>query len=240
MNALVTGANRGIGFEVARELAKQGIETILGCRDLAKGEAAVKKLAAEKLGVHLLELDVTNQRTIDAAYDWIVKKFGRLDILINNAGILIDKTKEDEDFADTFSADAETIRASLETNTLGPFRMCQKFVPLMMKNGYGRVVNLSSRMGQLSEMNGGWPGYRISKTALNAVTRIFSEEAVGTNVLVNSVCPGWVKTDMGGPDAERTTEEAADTILWLATQKNGPLKGGITGGFFRDRKPIEW
>ena len=130
----------------------------------------------------------------------------------------------------------DTLRRALETNTLGPYQLMQKFAPMMKKAGYGRIVNLSSGMGQLEEMNGGYPGYRISKTALNALTRIFAEELLNTGVLVNSVCPGWVKTEMGGPNADRDVEEGADTIVWLATLPDD----GPTGGFFRDREPIDW
>jgi len=124
----------------------------------------------------------------------------------------------------------------METNTYGAIRMIQRFVPLMKQQNYGRIVNLSSGMGQLSEMNGGWPGYRLSKTALNAVTRIVADVLQGLNILINSVCPGWVKTDMGSPDAELSVEEGADTILWLATLPDD----GPTGSFFRERQRIEW
>jgi NAD(P)-dependent dehydrogenase (short-subunit alcohol dehydrogenase family) len=124
----------------------------------------------------------------------------------------------------------------METNVYGPYELCRTLLPLMEANHYGRVVNLSSRMGQLSEMNAGYPGYRISKTALNAVTRIFAEEVSGQNILINSACPGWVATEMGGKTAPRTVEQGADTVVWLATLPDG----GPTGGFFRDRSPIPW
>lgn len=236
--ALVTGGNKGIGFEVCRQLGKQGYHVILAGRDHQKVTQAACQLAAEGLNVTPLQLDVTSETDTQSAYAYIAEHFGRLDVLINNAGIMIDPSRHppDEEGSSAFHAKLDTIRKSLETNTLGAFRLCQKFVPLMMKNRYGRVVNVSSGMGQLSEMNGGWPGYRISKTALNAVTRIFSDEAQDNNVLINSVCPGWVKTDMGGEDAELSTAEGADTIVWLATLPDG----GPTGGFFRERERIEW
>lgn len=236
--ALVTGANKGIGFEVCRQLAKSGVQVILGARDAKKGSAAAETLRSEGLPVFFQKLDVTSTEDIGTVYDFIVSKFGRIDILVNNAGVLLDPPRHppDAEGASVFNAKLDTIRGSLETNTFGAFLLCQKFVPLMLKNGYGRVVNLSSGMGQLADMNGGWPGYRISKVALNAVTRIFADETAGSNVLINSVCPGWVKTDMGGQEADRSSAEAAGGILWLATLPDG----GPTGGFYRDKESIEW
>ena len=128
------------------------------------------------------------------------------------------------------------LQETLETNSFGPFVLCQKFAPLMKKHHYGRIVNLSSGMGQLSEMNSGWPAYRMSKSALNAVTRIFADEYGDAGVLVNSVCPGWVRTDMGGPGAERMPEDAAKGIVWAATLPDD----GPTGEFFRDGESIAW
>lgn len=236
--ALVTGANKGIGFEVCRQLGRMGIHVVLGARDLTKGQEAAMCLRAEGLMITCQQLDVTSQKDIESTFDYISGTFGRLDILVNNAGILLDPPRHppDAEGASVFNAKLDTIRGSLETNTFGALLLCQKFVPLMMKNGYGRVVNLSSGMGQLSDMNGGWPGYRISKVALNAVTRIFADETAGKNVLINSVCPGWVRTDMGGQEADRSPAEAADGIVWLATLPDS----GPTGGFYRDKEPIAW
>ncbi|MEN9723348.1 MAG: hypothetical protein RJB38_1334 [Pseudomonadota bacterium] len=236
--ALITGANKGIGLAVCRKLAESGVQVILGARDAKKGATAAEALRSQGLPVVFQKLDVTSADDIKAVHEFIVSKFGRLDILVNNAGVLLDPPRHppDAEGASVFNAKLDTIRGSLETNTFGALRLCQRFVPLMLKNGYGRVVNLSSGMGQLSDMNGGWPGYRISKVALNAVTRIFADETAGSNVLINSVCPGWVKTDMGGQEAERAPEGAAEGIVWLATLPDG----GPTGGFFRDKEPIEW
>jgi len=235
--AVVTGANRGLGLEVSRELVKKGCKVVLTSRDPAKGEQARKTLASEGLAADFYPLDVTSNPSIDQLTDYLEKTYGRLDILVNNAGILPDREKPCEFQKNgRFSTSVEVIRKALESNTLGPFQLCQKFIPLMLRHHYGRIVNVSSGMGQLSEMNAGWPAYRISKTALNAVTRIFSEETKGTGILVNSVCPGWVRTDMGGSDAHRSIPEGADTIVWLATL----AEGGPTGGFFRDRKPLPW
>lgn len=234
--AVVTGANRGLGFEACRQLARKGYQVLLTARDSAKGEEAARKLQSEGLDVRFHPLDVTKEGSIQELRSHLEKNVGRVDVLVNNAGILPDKTGEGFDFASAFRANLDTIKKAVETNVYGPFLLSQQLIPLMRKNGYGRIVNVSSGMGQLVEMEGGWPGYRISKTALNAVTRIFSEETKDSNILVNSLCPGWVKTDMGGEDADREIEEGVDTIVWLATLPDG----SPTGGFFRDRQPIPW
>jgi NAD(P)-dependent dehydrogenase (short-subunit alcohol dehydrogenase family) len=236
--ALVTGANRGIGLEVSRQLARKGLLVILTSRNASTGREAQENLHNEGFDTLFHTLDVTDQKSVDQVFDFVAKEFGRLDVLVNNAGILIDSSKgsKNEEFPSLFSASLDTVRKSLETNTYGAMRMIQKFAPLMKTNHYGRIVNLSSGMGQLSEMNGGWPGYRLSKTALNALTRIAADELKGTGVLVNSVCPGWVKTDMGGTEAELTVPEGADTVVWLATLP----ESGPSGGFFRERQPISW
>lgn len=229
--AVVTGANRGIGFEVCRQLAKLGVHVVLTSRDERKGRTAVKRLREQGLEVVYHRLDVTGARSIAALAAFVDSRFARLDILVNNAGVLLDPKG-----SRVLSSDIETYRATLETNFFGPLRLVQALVPLMRRHGYGRIVNLSSGLGQLSEMGAGTPAYRVSKTALNVLTRTLAAELAGENILVNSMCPGWVKTDMGGPSATRTVEKGADTAAWLATlADNGP-----TGGFFRDRKPIPW
>ncbi len=228
--AVVTGANRGLGFETCRQLGQKGFQVILTARDSSKGEAAAKELQNQGLAVIFSPLDVTDPVSIEKLSDFIRKQFGRLDVLVNNAGVLLDPD------GSIFNAKIETIQQTIETNVYGPLRLCQALIPLMKEYNYGRVVNVSSGMGQLSDMDGGYPGYRISKTALNAVTRMLTAELQGTNILVNSVCPGWVKTDMGGANATRTLEEGVDTIVWLATLPDN----GKTGGFWRDRKPIPW
>jgi NAD(P)-dependent dehydrogenase (short-subunit alcohol dehydrogenase family) len=230
--ALVTGSNRGIGFETSRQLAKNGIHVIMTSRNEGHGQNAAQQLKAENLEVTFCSLDVMKQESIDRAFAFVSNEFGRLDILINNAGVYLDESYE----TPLLNSSLDTIRDSLETNTYGPIRMIQKFAPLMKRQNAGRIVNVSSGMGQLSEMEGGSPGYRISKTALNAVTRIVAAELKNANILVNSVCPGWVRTDMGGPEAELTPAQGAETLVWLATLP----QGGPTGGFFRNKKPIEW
>ena len=230
--ALVTGGNRGLGLAACKELAEKNYLVILSARNREDAKAALAKINNGSLKIEPLQLDVSDSKSIQGAIKWIENKFQRLDVLINNAGIF---PKEKENI-DTESASPNTIKKTFLTNTLAPFELCQAVLPLMQKNGYGRIVNVSSGMGQLSEMNKGYPAYRISKTALNAVTKIFSEEAKGTDILVNSVCPGWVRTDMGGSNAHRSIEEGVSGIIWAATlPKNGP-----TGGFFRDGKSMSW
>jgi NAD(P)-dependent dehydrogenase (short-subunit alcohol dehydrogenase family) len=230
--ALVTGANRGLGLETSRQLAQKGIHVIMASRDPEKGKAAVQKLQSEKLDVSFLPIDISNDTSVDQAFTLVSKDFGHVDIIVNNAGIYADEAYS----IPLATTPIEVIRTSLETNTYGPIRIIQKFMPLLKKSKAGRIVNVSSGMGQLAEMNGGSPAYRLSKTALNAVTRIAADELKSQHILVNSVCPGWVKTDMGGPEAELTPPEGADTIVWLATLP----EGGPTGGFYRERKPIAW
>ena len=233
--ALVTGANRGIGLEVCRQLAQQGIEVILTSRTV-QGKKAAAQLQKDGLHVRYHRLDVTTEKSRKQMYEWVVQKYGRLDILVNNAGIFLDN-KDSEIFGTSaFQSSLNILRRTLETNVYGPFRLCQLFIPQMRKNAFGRVVNVSSRMGQLSTMEKGDAAYRISKTALNAVTRIFAEETVGDNILVNSVHPGWVRTKMGGLSAPLTVEQGARGIVWAALLPNG----GPTGKFFQDGKEMEW
>jgi len=230
--AVVTGANRGIGFEIARQLARQrGIRVVLTARDEAKAREAAGRLKREGLEVDIHPLDVTRDQGIRAIAEWVEKRYGRCDILVNNAGVMLDPRG-----SRVLDSKAQTYLDTLETNLLGPLRMIQAMVPLMKKNRYGRIVNLSSGQGQLSDMGVGTPAYRVSKTALNALTRTLAADLEGSGVLVNAMCPGWVKTDMGGPGAPRTVEQGADTAVWLATLPDG----GPAGGFFRDRKPIPW
>mgnify|MGYP000432238135 FL=1 len=233
--AVVTGANRGLGLETCRQLARRGSSVVLTCRSQARGEAAAAQLRDEDLDVRFQRLDVTEAAAVDALSAFLQAEFGRLDILVNNAGVFSDPyDPADPAPASIFNADLDTIRRALETNTFGALRVAQALIPLM--NGRGNVVNVSSGMGQLSDMNGCCPGYRLSKTALNAVTRILADELKHTAIRVNSVCPGWVKTDMGGAGAERSVQEGAAGIVWAACLPDD----GPSGGFFRDGKPIPW
>ena len=229
--AVVTGGNRGIGYEICRQLAEHGLRVVLTARDAGKGKAAAKALQDRELNVEFHRLDVTSCRSIRACVAALAERQGRIDVLVNNAGIMIDP--RGSRFLDS---KLDTYRDTLETNLFGPLQLAQAVVPLMKANRYGRIVNVSSGQGQLSEMGSGTPAYRISKTALNALTRILAADFRGSNILVNSMCPGWVRTSMGGEGAPRTTEQGADTALWLATLPDD----GPSGGFFRDRKQIAW
>jgi NAD(P)-dependent dehydrogenase (short-subunit alcohol dehydrogenase family) len=232
--ALVSGANRGIGLEIVRQLSRLGVVAVMGSRDLAKGKAAADKLVTEGLEVPVVALDVSDPLSPARALADVHKLLGRCDILVNNAGVLLDGPGGFD--SSLFDLTDETARQTYETNVLGPLHLIQVCVPLMRDQGYGRIVNVSSGAGQLSEMGKGFPAYRMSKTALNALTRITANEVAGSNIKVNAVCPGWVKTDLGGPNATRSVEDGAKCPVWLATlPDNGP-----TGGFFRDNKPIAW
>ena len=229
--AVVTGGNKGIGYEICRQLARNGLRVVLTSRDAERGREACRKLEEEGLDVLQHQLDVTDQASVASIARHIEGKYGRVDVLVNNAGISIDSRS-----TSVLREKEETFRTTLETNFYGALRTCQALVPLMQRNRYGRVVNLSSGLGQLDDMGDGTPAYRVSKTALNALTRMVAKAVEGDNILVNSMCPGWVRTDMGGPRASRSVEQGAETAVWLAMLPHG----GPTGGFFRDKKPIPW
>lgn len=228
--ALVTGASRGIGLEIARRLAGLGLTTYATARDRVAAERVEAALAGEGLPVIGRQLDVTDPASVERLAAELERDRERLDALVNNAGILID---HDLSVAEP---DLALVRDTLETNLLGAWRVTAAFLPLLRRQGHGRIVNLSTSMAQLATMGGGSPGYRVSKTALNALTRSLATELAGTDILVNSMDPGWVRTDMGGETAPRSVGEGADTAVWLATL---PV-GGPSGGFFRDREPIPW
>jgi NAD(P)-dependent dehydrogenase (short-subunit alcohol dehydrogenase family) len=225
--AIVTGGNRGIGFEICRQLARMGIKVILTARDESKGKDAVRKLQYEGLDVVFYSLDITDEQSIKRLAGWVEQTFNRIDILINNAAINIDED------CTALKADINKIKETMETNVYGPLRLCQALVPIMRKNNFGRIVNVSSGAGALNEMTTGSPGYRISKTALNVITKLLGNELVATNITVNSLCPGRIRTDMN-PNGERSVEQGADTAIWLADENVE------TGKFFRDRKEIPW
>jgi len=227
--AVVTGGNRGIGLEICRQLAQLGYQVVLTSRDEVQGLGAQQRLVAEGAEVGYHPLDVTDAESVHRLAEVLQQAYGRVEVLVNNAGVMLDDR-------DVLEADLDIVRATMETNVYGPWRLAQALVPLMQQHGYGRIVNLSSGMGQLSGMGSHRPAYRLSKTALNALTRILAAELQGSNILVNSMSPGWVRTDMGGPSAPRSVEEGADTAVWLATLPDD----GPTGGFFQDRKPIPW
>jgi NAD(P)-dependent dehydrogenase (short-subunit alcohol dehydrogenase family) len=228
--ALVTGGNRGIGLEVCRQLTSRGFVVLLTARDAAKAKAAASKLADDGT-VEPLAMDVADPKSIENASAEVTKCHGHLDVLVNNAGINYD-TWETVENADINGTVMETIA----TNLLGPWRVCQAFLPLLRKSKAGRIVNVSSESGSLSNMSAGPPAYQVTKAALNAMTRTLAGELRGAHILVNAVCPGWVATEMGGAGAPRSVSEGAAGIVWAATLPND----GHTGGFFRDGKPLPW
>jgi NAD(P)-dependent dehydrogenase (short-subunit alcohol dehydrogenase family) len=230
--ALVTGGNRGIGYETCLQLAQMGMKVILSARDIAKGEKATRQLRDRGLDVVFYQLDVSNQTHIDRIAKQIIHQFMRLDVLVNNAAILYDTWQH------ATNADIEVVNKAIITNLFGPWRLCQICIPIMKKNNYGRIVNVSSGLGSLHYMGSGGvlpPAYSVSKAALNAFTRILSADLLGTGILVNAVDPGWVATDMGGQGG-RPIQDGAKGIVWAATlPENGP-----NGGFFYDGKPTPW
>jgi NAD(P)-dependent dehydrogenase (short-subunit alcohol dehydrogenase family) len=225
--ALVSGGNRGIGLEVCRQLSGRGITVVIGSRDEARGRAAAEGLEGN---VVPHQLDVADAESVDRMAAFLEDEFGRLDILVNNAAISNDEGQRGVD------ADLDRVKESMESNLFGAWRLCEATIPLMQRNGYGRIVNVSTGLAALEDMGGGSPGYRVSKTALNALTCILASELRGSGILVNAVNPGWVQTDMGGSGATRSVEEGADALVWAATLPNS----GPTGGFFRDRQPVPW
>jgi NAD(P)-dependent dehydrogenase (short-subunit alcohol dehydrogenase family) len=229
-SALITGGNRGIGFEVCRQLAKRGHRVWLGARDVVQGSAAAARLRAERLEVTPIALDITRPDHIAAARRQIEGESGSLDVLVNNAAILV---AED---ASLLAVSADDLHTTFDTNLFAQIAVCQAFVPQMVRRRFGRVVNISSQAGQLSTMGNYAPAYAISKAALNAMTKSLAATTHGTGVLVNCVNPGWVRTDMGGPHAPRSVEQGAETIVWAATlPADGP-----SGQFFTDKRPMAW
>jgi NAD(P)-dependent dehydrogenase (short-subunit alcohol dehydrogenase family) len=228
--ALVTGANRGIGRAIADGLAHGGLTVLFTARQPEQAAAAAAPLAGQGRPVASHALDVTDPASVAAIAAWVAAQYGRLDVLVNNAGAYYDDDQE------TVSADLAIVQAALDVNLLGPWRLCEAFVPLMLQHGYGRIVNVSSGGGSFATAGAGTPAYSVSKAGLNMLTVKLAAELAGSGVLVNAACPGWVRTAMGSPAAPRSPEEGADTPLWLATlAANGP-----NGGFFRDRQRIPW
>ena len=223
--AVVSGGNRGIGLEVVRQLAERDHLVVLGSRDLARGE----KVAAGLDRVVALQLDVSDDASVAALAGEVGRRFGRVDVVVNNAAILYDT------WARAVSADLAQVREAMETNLYGAWRLTQALLPLLRRSPHPRVVNVSSEGGSLASMSGGTPAYSISKAALNALTRELAGELRGDGVLVNAICPGWVATDMGGPGG-RPVRDGAAGIVWAATLPDS----GPTGGFFRDRRPVPW
>ena len=224
--ALVTGANRGLGLEVCRQLASRGDTVLLGSRDRAKGEAARREVPGD---VHVIALDVADPGAPADVVRGAHRRFGRIDVLVNNAAVHYDT------WQGVVDAEWRIVREAFETNLFGAWRMAQAVAPIMRAAKWGRIVNVSSEVGSLASMGAGTPAYATSKVALNALTRVLAAELHGTGVLVNAVCPGWVATDMGGAGG-RPVEDGAASIVWAAVLPDD----GPTGGFFRDGKPLPW
>ncbi|MDG4895141.1 SDR family NAD(P)-dependent oxidoreductase [Mesorhizobium sp. WSM4976] len=224
--ALVTGANRGIGLETARQLAQLGFTVLMGVRALAKGQEAAMTIGGK---VEAIALDVAVYDAAAHAAAEVERRFGRLDVLVNNAAIHYDPS------ARALRPDWTVIREAFEINVFGAWRVAAAFAPLLTASGHGRLVNVSSEGGSLASMGAGAPAYSTSKATLNALTRILAAELRGSGVLVNSICPGWVATDMGGPGGRPVAQGAAG-IVWAATLPDD----GPTGGFFRDGKRLPW
>lgn len=264
---LVTGGNRGIGLEICRQLDLAGHTVIMGTRNLEKGRVAAKSLTSR---VVVCQLDVTEEESVQRLKTYLLSNYGRLDVLVNNAGLgeravnsgsgLLDGTIRvlgnslqglrkkvrkiipadiKERIAYTGNRAARVpladVKHLMETNFFGAWRMIQVFLPLLEKSKDGRIINVSSGNGQFQNLSGRYPAYSISKAALNALTIMFANELENKNISVNALCPGWVRTDMGGPDAPRSVSEGADTAVWLATANDIP-----TGKFFMDRREMEW
>jgi len=227
--ALVTGANQGIGFELCRQLANLGCEVILTSRNITKGTSSVKKLREENIDVIYHSLDIADFKSVVQIYNYISDEFHRLDILINNAGIYIDS-----EYIDNISSNK--IIETLTTNAFGPLYTCQQFIPLMQKNNFGRVVNISSGMGVIQAMNYDGPAYRISKATLNAITVMFSKRNSNKNVLINAVCPGPVRTNMSSPKINKTPSDVCPFIIDVCRLPNGSFSGYL----FKDSEIINW
>jgi NAD(P)-dependent dehydrogenase (short-subunit alcohol dehydrogenase family) len=229
--ALVTGGNRGIGLEICRQLAEQGITVLMGSRELAKGKTAVSHLQRKGVtNIHPYQLTVNDEDLIQQLYREIERDFGRLDILVNNAGIYPDTVHS------LLTVDLDLMRHTMEVNAYAPLRLIQVLLPLMKRHRWGRIVNVSSGMGDLDSLSSSYPTYRFSKMMLNMLTRVLAQELNGAGIKINVMGPGWVRTDMGGSGATRSVEKGAETAVWLATLPDD----GPHGGYFHDRRPVDW
>jgi len=231
--AIVTGANRGLGLETSKELAEKGFKVYMCCRDLEKGKIAAETLKSKGLNVEFVKLDITKTSEIRGFAEKLHALNEIPEVIVNNAGVILEPT--DGEDAGIFNVDPIIFLKTIEVNTMGPLKLIQAFIPLMKERNSGRVINISSGMGALNKMSTIWPAYCMSKTSLNVITKILAEELEGTNISINSICPGWVRTDMGGQSATRSVKEGVTSTMWLATTKNPP-----SGKFIRDKEEIDW
>ena len=227
---LITGGNRGIGMETARQLAAKGFQVFIGARNFEAGQKAAASLKKSGGQVSAIQIDVADSASIKNAAAELARHVQQLDVLINNAGIYPDEGMN------ILNITREQLVTTFQTNTFGPIAVVQAFLPLLRKARNGRIINLSSGLGQLDGMSSGIPSYSLSKLAVNGVTILLASALKGEGITVNSMCPGWVRTDMGGASAPRSVEQGADTAVWLASEASADL----TGKFFRDRKEIPW
>lgn len=235
--ALVTGGNRGLGLEICRQLGQKGFHIILASRSSYKSKKSLDYLknSVPDISITPTIVDVADYQNIEILFKFVLNKFGKLDMLINNAGIYLDN-HINGNYPSIFNLDVLTLQETLKVNAFGPLVLMQKFIPLMIKNNYGRIVNVSSGMGRIQDLDTKGPFYRISKLTLNALTIIFAKTVADHNILINSVCPGWVSTRMGGKKALISVEEGASGIVWAATlPADGP-----NGVFFRNKKQLDW
>jgi NAD(P)-dependent dehydrogenase (short-subunit alcohol dehydrogenase family) len=230
--ALVTGANRGMGHAASKKLASLNYHVIMVGRNEQDLNEKVQNLKSIDLSVEAYVADILSDKDTDKLVNYVSEKFGYLDVLINNAGIYIEESID----STNFERSDDVMRKTFDINTMGPYRLMRGLIPLMLKHGYGRVVNVSSGLGSFNGASTSCPAYCVSKAALNMLTNLFGSQVTGTNVKVNAINPGWVKTDMGGAGATRSIEQGIMGMIWAATlDEDGP-----NGGFFLDGKPINW
>lgn len=226
--AVVTGANRGIGRDLARQLTEKGYTVVLGARRLSTGTQVAHELDPTGERVLPCQLDVTDTGSVTAMADWVTTTLGRCDVLVNNAAIDYDSDQR------AVSADLHRVQRAMQTNLLGAWQTTQALLPLLRRSAHPRIVNVSSEGGSISQMTGGTPAYSVSKAALNALTRLLAGELTVDHILVNAVCPGWTDTDMG--QGGRPVEQSAASVLWAVTLPDD----GPTGGFYRDGHALPW
>lgn len=227
--ALVTGGNRGIGLAIVKGLLQEGHRVLLGSRDPEAGRLAMEYLEDLAGNAEILLLDVSSKKSIKSAFSKVRDDYGKLDVLINNAGIIGTRHKPLKD------GDIKEVKAVMKTNYFGPMRISTTFLPLLRKSDNARIINMSSGMGAIDDLFGGYSAYRLSKAGLNAQTILLSNDLRSDGIKVFAMCPGWVRTEMGGAEAHRTPDQGADTAIWLASAKDAE-----TGKFYRDRKVIKW
>ncbi|TGW15681.1 SDR family NAD(P)-dependent oxidoreductase [Candidatus Hepatobacter penaei] len=233
--ALVTGGTGGIGQEICKQLAHKGYHVLCAGRNSLHLAPLTNTFAKEGARVRAVSLDVTSEKSIQNLVDETMTSYGRLDVLINNAGVYLDGPQEGA-YPDFLNMDPSLLTQTLDVNLYGPLRLMKMFLPMMKQHNFGRIVNVSSGMGRFAEMDRRAIFYRLSKVALNALTLMVADSCQAPNILINAVCPGWVRTKMGGKNAVRSPEEGAAGIVWAATLPDG----GPTGGFFRDAQALDW